>query len=28
VNPWDVQPVYLRKADAEINWTSRERDVL
>jgi tRNA threonylcarbamoyladenosine biosynthesis protein TsaB len=26
VNPWDVQPVYLRKADAEINWVSRERD--
>jgi tRNA threonylcarbamoyladenosine biosynthesis protein TsaB len=27
VNAWDVQPVYLRKADAEINWVSRERDV-
>jgi tRNA threonylcarbamoyladenosine biosynthesis protein TsaB len=26
VNPWDVRPVYLRKADAEINWVSRERD--
>jgi len=26
VNPWDLQPVYLRKADAEINWVSRERD--
>jgi tRNA threonylcarbamoyladenosine biosynthesis protein TsaB len=26
VNAWDLQPVYLRKADAEINWTSRERD--
>jgi len=26
VNAWDVQPAYLRKADAEINWTSRERD--
>jgi tRNA threonylcarbamoyladenosine biosynthesis protein TsaB len=26
VNPWDVQPIYLRKADAEINWVSRERD--
>jgi tRNA threonylcarbamoyladenosine biosynthesis protein TsaB len=24
VNPWDVSPVYLRKADAEINWVSRE----
>lgn len=20
VNPWDLQPVYLRKADAEVNW--------
>ena len=20
VNPWDLQPLYLRKADAEINW--------
>lgn len=27
VNPWELQPVYLRKADAEINWVSRERDV-
>jgi tRNA threonylcarbamoyladenosine biosynthesis protein TsaB len=27
VNPWDLQPVYLRKADAEINWVSRERDL-
>lgn len=26
VNAWDVKPVYLRKADAEINWVSRERD--
>ena len=26
VNAWDVQPAYLRKADAEINWVSRERD--
>lgn len=24
VNPWDLKPVYLRKADAEINWTTRE----
>jgi len=24
VNPWDVAPVYLRKADAEINWAVRE----
>jgi tRNA threonylcarbamoyladenosine biosynthesis protein TsaB len=26
VNAWEVQPIYLRKADAEINWVSRERD--
>jgi len=26
MNAWDLQPVYLRKADAEINWVSRERD--
>ncbi|MEA3019486.1 MAG: tRNA threonylcarbamoyladenosine biosynthesis protein TsaB [Actinomycetota bacterium] len=25
VNPWEVQPVYLRKADAEINWSTREQ---
>ncbi|CAN5512462.1 tRNA (adenosine(37)-N6)-threonylcarbamoyltransferase complex dimerization subunit type 1 TsaB [soil metagenome] len=24
VNPWEVAPVYLRKADAEINWAVRE----
>jgi tRNA threonylcarbamoyladenosine biosynthesis protein TsaB len=24
VNVWDVSPVYLRKADAEINWVTRE----
>jgi tRNA threonylcarbamoyladenosine biosynthesis protein TsaB len=24
VNPWDLQPLYLRKADAEINWEQRE----
>ena len=23
VNPWEVEPVYLRKADAEINWSVR-----
>jgi tRNA threonylcarbamoyladenosine biosynthesis protein TsaB len=23
VNPWDLEPLYLRKADAEINWTTR-----
>ena len=25
VQPWDLQPIYLRKADAEINWQVRER---
>ena len=25
VNAWEVEPVYLRKADAEINWNVRER---
>ncbi len=25
VNPWELTPVYLRKADAEINWQTRER---
>jgi tRNA threonylcarbamoyladenosine biosynthesis protein TsaB len=25
VNPWDLEPIYLRKADAEINWSTRER---
>jgi tRNA threonylcarbamoyladenosine biosynthesis protein TsaB len=24
VNPWELKPLYLRKADAEINWTMRE----
>jgi tRNA threonylcarbamoyladenosine biosynthesis protein TsaB len=24
VNPWDLRPIYLRKADAEINWVMRE----
>ncbi|MGY6502780.1 MAG: tRNA (adenosine(37)-N6)-threonylcarbamoyltransferase complex dimerization subunit type 1 TsaB [Acidimicrobiales bacterium] len=24
VNPWDLQPLYLRSPDAEINWTTRE----
>ena len=24
VNPWELQPVYLRKADAEINWSTRD----
>ena len=25
VNPWELAPIYLRKADAEINWKTRER---
>lgn len=25
VNPWELNPVYLRRADAEINWQTRER---
>jgi tRNA threonylcarbamoyladenosine biosynthesis protein TsaB len=24
VNPWELQPLYLRAPDAEINWTTRE----
>ena len=24
VQPWDLEPVYLRKPDAEINWATRE----
>ncbi|MBW3610120.1 MAG: tRNA (adenosine(37)-N6)-threonylcarbamoyltransferase complex dimerization subunit type 1 TsaB [Actinobacteria bacterium] len=24
INSWELAPVYLRKADAEINWTTRE----
>ena len=24
VNPWDLQPVYLRRPDAEINWETRD----
>jgi len=24
VKPWDLQPLYLRKPDAEINWSTRE----
>ena len=24
VNPWDLQPLYLRNPDAEINWTTRD----
>ena len=25
VNPWELAPVYLRRADAEINWQTRQR---
>ena len=25
-NPWEVDPLYLRKPDAEINWITREGD--
>ena len=24
INPWELAPVYLRKADAEINWLTRD----
>jgi len=24
VQPWDLEPIYLRHPDAEINWTTRE----
>ena len=24
VNPWDLEPVYLRRPDAEINWATRD----
>jgi tRNA threonylcarbamoyladenosine biosynthesis protein TsaB len=24
VNPWEIQPLYLRAPDAEINWSTRE----
>jgi len=24
VNPWELQPLYLRKPDAQINWAQRE----
>jgi tRNA threonylcarbamoyladenosine biosynthesis protein TsaB len=23
INPWDLEPLYLRKPDAEINWATR-----
>jgi tRNA threonylcarbamoyladenosine biosynthesis protein TsaB len=25
VNPWELEPLYLRKPDAEINWATRDR---
>jgi tRNA threonylcarbamoyladenosine biosynthesis protein TsaB len=25
VKPWDLKPLYLRKPDAEINWTTRDQ---
>jgi tRNA threonylcarbamoyladenosine biosynthesis protein TsaB len=25
VNPWEIEPLYLRKPDAEINWSTRVR---
>lgn len=25
VKPWDLKPLYLRKPDAEINWSTRDR---
>ncbi|CAN5241502.1 tRNA (adenosine(37)-N6)-threonylcarbamoyltransferase complex dimerization subunit type 1 TsaB [soil metagenome] len=24
INPWELQPIYLRKADVEINWQTRD----
>ena len=27
VKPWDLQPLYLRKPDAEINWSTRPHRV-
>jgi tRNA threonylcarbamoyladenosine biosynthesis protein TsaB len=24
IQPWELEPLYLRKSDAEINWDSRE----
>lgn len=24
VNPWEIEPLYLRRPDAEINWSTRE----
>ncbi len=28
VKPWDLTPMYLRKPDAEINWSTRETGVM
>ena len=25
VNPWEIQPMYLRLPDAQINWSTREQ---
>jgi tRNA threonylcarbamoyladenosine biosynthesis protein TsaB len=25
MNPWELEPLYLRKPDAEINWSTRDR---
>lgn len=27
VNPWEIQPLYLRAPDAQINWSTREASV-
>jgi hypothetical protein len=24
VRPWDLEPVYLRKPDVDINWSTRQ----
>ena len=24
VNPWEIQPLYLRAPDAQINWSTRQ----
>jgi tRNA threonylcarbamoyladenosine biosynthesis protein TsaB len=24
VQPWELEPLYLRRSDAEINWDARE----
>ena len=25
MNPWEIQPMYLRLPDAQINWSTREQ---